>query len=116
MVPCWFLWWEGAFYTTSLADKFHVRSIRNNPRGSFCIEVEDVTPQLRSNRQVKGVGQFELIETDADLWMGRIREKYLGTSDSTPVFTEDRVVVKLIPEKLTAHGGDIILSPSKGTV
>ena len=110
MVPCWFLWHEDAFYTTSIADKFHVRAIRNNPRGSFCIEIEDVSPTMRSNRQVKGVGEFEIIEDNVDEWGARIRERYLGPAKAGTVpFAADRVVLRMKPTKITAHGGDLIL-------
>ena len=113
LVPCWFLWWEGAFYTTSGADKFHVRAIRNNPRGSFCVERQELTAERMSNRQVKGVGTFEVLETGVAEWGARIRRKYLG-STPWPVAGEGdgRVVLRLVPDRMTAHGGDFRLSPS----
>ena len=110
MVPCWFVWHDGAFYTTSQTDKFHVRAIRRNPRGSFCVEIEDVTAKMRSNRQVKGVGEFEILETDAESIGRRIRRKYLGDLRSDAPAFADRIVVRLRPERLTAHGGDLIVA------
>lgn len=111
LVPCWFLWWEDAFYTTSGADKFHVGCIRANPRGSFCVERQELTPQRMSNRQVKGVGTFEILEAGVAEWGARIRRKYLG-STPWPATTEagGRVVLRLAPERLSAHGGDFTLS------
>ena len=116
LVPCWFLWTEGAFYTTSGADKFHVRSIRNNPRGSFCVELQELTAESMSNRQVKGVGMFEILEADVADWSARIRRKYLG-STPWPVAGEGegRVVLRLTPDRMTAHGGDISLSRVPGS-
>ena len=106
LVPCWFLWWEDAFYTTSGADKFHVRSIRANPRGSFCVERQELTVERMSNRQVKGVGTFEILESGVAEWGARIRRKYLG-STPWPVADsgEGRIVLRLAPERLSAHGG-----------
>ena len=116
MVPCWFVWWEDAFYTTSGVDKFHVRAIRKDPRGSFCVEVQEITPRRMSNRQVKGVGRFEVIDTDVAEWGARIRRKYLGSAGGRLLAdAEGRVVLRLAPERLTAHGGDFMLSPGAGT-
>ena len=42
IVPCWFLWDGSAFYVSSLAEKFHVRSLMRDPRASLCVEVEEV--------------------------------------------------------------------------
>ena len=116
LVPCWFVWWEGAFYTTSGSDKFHVRCIRSNPRGSFCVERQELTAERMSNRQVKGVGTFEVLEADVAEWGARIRRKYLG-STPWPVAGEGdgRVVLRLAPERLTAHDGDFTLSRAQGT-
>ena len=116
LVPCWFVWWEGAFYTTSGADKFHVRSIRKNPRGSFCVERQELTAERMSNRQVKGVGTFEVLETEVSEWSARIRRKYLG-STPWPMASEGegRVVLRLVPDRMTAHGGDLNLSRVRGT-
>ncbi len=116
LVPCWFLWAEGAFHTTSGADKFHVRSIRKNPRGSFCVELQELTAERMSNRQVKGVGMFEILETDVADWSARIRRKYLG-STPWPVAGEGagRVVLRLVPDRMTAHGGDLNLSRAPGS-
>lgn len=115
MVPCWFVWWEDAFYTTSGVDKFHVRAIRKDPRGSFCVEVQEITPRRMSNRQVKGVGRFEVIDTEVAEWGARIRRKYLGSAGG-PLLAdgEGRVVLRLAPERLTAHGGDFMLSRGAG--
>lgn len=113
LVPCWFVWWDGAFHTTSGADKFHVRCIRNNPRGSFCVERQELTAERMSNRQVKGVGTFEVLETGVAEWGARIRRKYLGATP-WPVVDEGagRVVLRLAPDRMTAHGGDLTLSPA----
>lgn len=114
MVPCWFYWDGDAFYTTSFADKFHVRALREDNRASFCIEHErHVDGRYRGNRQVKGVGRITIMPDDDGAWLDRILKKYLGDARSRfpPVGTVERVVLKLVPEKITAHGGDVDLGP-----
>jgi hypothetical protein len=110
-LPCWFLWYEGAFYITSTADKFHVRRLQTDGRASICVEVTEVTPLKRANRQVKGVGQIEVFPDEEGAWGRRIQQKYLGEvqapiSGLGPV----RVVLRMQPDRLIAHGGGIFLS------
>ena len=109
MVPCWFLWTEEAFHTTSDPDKYHVKCLSANSRGSFCIEVEDVTPSGRSNRQVKGVGHFEIVrggitEIASGLWT-----KYLGTTRAAGLSDSGRVVLRMRPDSVSAHGSELAL-------
>ena len=113
MVPCWYLWDGESFYVTSERDKFHVRCLTRNSRASICVEAEDVvTGQRRSNRQVKAVGRVELFDDDAaGSWWRRIRARCLGQAglpDSMRLATS-RIVLKLTPERLSAHGGDLII-------
>jgi nitroimidazol reductase NimA-like FMN-containing flavoprotein (pyridoxamine 5'-phosphate oxidase superfamily) len=107
-LPCWFLWTAPAFYVTSLAEKFHVRRLQADARASICIEVTQHSTTRRSNQQVKGVGRVEILN-DAGDWGLRIREKYLGGLDGpAPVLDGSaRVLLRLQPERLTAHGGAI---------
>lgn len=109
MVPCWFLWTEEAFYTTSDPDKYHVKCLSANSRGSFCVEVEDMTPSRRSNRQVKGVGHFEIVrggitEITSGLW-----SKYLGITRAAGLSNSGRVVLRLRPDSISAHGSELAL-------
>jgi len=110
MLPCWFYWDGEAFYTTSESGKFHVRALRNNDRASFCIEHERfIDGRYRGNRQVKGIGRVEIFADDSGEWIGRILTKYVG-GDAWPTRGEadgGRVVLRLRPERLSAHGGDI---------
>ncbi|HET6472967.1 MAG TPA: pyridoxamine 5'-phosphate oxidase family protein [Pseudomonadales bacterium] len=106
-VPCWF-WWDGeAFYVTSVADKFHVRRLRADARASICVEIEERTAWGRSNRQVKGVGRVEIFSDAAGDWSRRIRMKYLGDIDLGTGLVASRVVLRLKPDRLVAHGGGI---------
>jgi nitroimidazol reductase NimA-like FMN-containing flavoprotein (pyridoxamine 5'-phosphate oxidase superfamily) len=54
VTPLWFVWQEGAFYMTSIADRPHLRRLSRNPRAGLCVDVED--PERpdgqRPNRQV----------------------------------------------------------------
>ena len=110
MLPCWFFWDGEAFYTTSETDKFHVRALRRNDRASFCVEYERIVDgRYRGNRQVKGVGRVEILPDPAGEWIGRILAKYLGAA-AVPVrdvSAIERVVLRLRPDRLSAHGGDI---------
>ena len=106
-VPCWFLWDGEAFYVTSLADKFHVRRLRADARASICVEIEERTEWGRSNRQVKGVGRVEIFSDAAGDWSRRIRTKYLGDIDLGAALVASRVVLRLKPDRLVAHGGGI---------
>jgi nitroimidazol reductase NimA-like FMN-containing flavoprotein (pyridoxamine 5'-phosphate oxidase superfamily) len=109
MLPCWFLWDGAAFYTTSEAEKFHVRALRRNDRASFCIEYERIVDgRYRGNRQVKGVGRVDILPDPEGEWIGRILAKYLGAGASAAgAVAVERVVLRLQPERISAHGGDI---------
>jgi nitroimidazol reductase NimA-like FMN-containing flavoprotein (pyridoxamine 5'-phosphate oxidase superfamily) len=108
MLPCWFVWDGTAFYTTSDPEKFHVRALRANDRASFCVEhVRMVAGRYRGNRQVKGVGRVEIFPDDDAQWLGRILQKYLGRSAWPTGRAANRVVLRLQPERLSAHGGDV---------
>ncbi|HIM35705.1 MAG TPA: hypothetical protein EYM33_09250 [Pseudomonadales bacterium] len=109
MVPCWFLWTDEAFHTTSDPDKYHVKCLSADSRGSFCVEVEDVTPSRRSNRQVKGKGHFEIVrrgitEITSGLWA-----KYLGSTRAAGLSNSERVVLRLRPDSISAHGSELAL-------
>jgi len=106
-VPCWFLWDGEAFYVTSLADKFHVKRLRADARASICVEIEERTEWGRSNRQVKGVGRVEIFSDVAGDWSRRIRAKYLGNIDVGTALVAARVVLRLKPDRLAAHGSGI---------
>jgi nitroimidazol reductase NimA-like FMN-containing flavoprotein (pyridoxamine 5'-phosphate oxidase superfamily) len=107
--PCWFYWDGASFYTTSDATKFHVRALERNDRASFCVEHERyVDGRYRGNRQVKGVGRIEIFPDSDGEWLGRILTKYLGVAAPPARLSENRrVVLKLAPARLSAHGGDV---------
>lgn len=106
-VPCWFLWDGEAFYVTSLADKFHVRRLQSDARASICVEVEERSAEGRSNRQVKGIGRIEIFGDADGAWSERIRVKYLGDAMIARGNVASRVVLRLKPTRLVAHGGGI---------
>jgi nitroimidazol reductase NimA-like FMN-containing flavoprotein (pyridoxamine 5'-phosphate oxidase superfamily) len=110
MLPCWFLWDGDAFYTTSDSGKFHVKALRQNDRASFCVEHERfVDGRYRGNRQVKGVGRVEIFPDQNGEWIRRILAKYIG-GNAWPDRADgigERVVLRLKPERMSAHGGDI---------
>jgi nitroimidazol reductase NimA-like FMN-containing flavoprotein (pyridoxamine 5'-phosphate oxidase superfamily) len=106
-VPCWFLWDGEAFYVTSLADKFHVKRLRADARASICVELEERTEWGRRNQQVKGVGRVEIFSDAAGDWSRRIRAKYIGDVDVAATLVAARVVLRLKPDRLAAHGSGI---------
>ena len=110
LVPCWFLWDGIAFYVTSFTDKFHVRCLRRNPRASIGIEIAHADAKAIGNRQVKGVGEVVISEDIAGFWARRIRRKYLGPDAPDFAGAPQRVVIKLQPHSLTAHGGGMKLA------
>jgi nitroimidazol reductase NimA-like FMN-containing flavoprotein (pyridoxamine 5'-phosphate oxidase superfamily) len=107
-VPCWFLWDGEAFYVTSVAEKFHVRRLQADARASICVELEERSESGRTNRQVKGVGRVEIFADESGEWSERIRAKYLGDLVvRQQVTVASRVVLRLKPDRLVAHGGGI---------
>ncbi len=109
-VPCWFLWDGTAFYVTSVAGKFHVKRLQTDARASICVEIEERSSQGRANRQVKGQGRVEIFSDADGAWATRIRMKYLGDVRlESPAVVPSRVVLRLAPDRLSAHGGGIRL-------
>ena len=109
LVPCWFFWDGSAFYVTSYADKFHVRCLRRNPRASIGVEIAHAAGGSVGNRQVKGVGEVVISEDAEGHWARRIAEKYLGNVAGPDAGTS-RVVIRLEPHRVTAHGGGLKIS------
>ncbi len=88
-----------------------MRRLQTDGRASICVEVTEVTPLKRANRQVKGVGQLAVFLDEEGAWGRRIQQKYLGEVQAPitglgPV----RVVLRMQPNRLIAHGGGIFLS------
>lgn len=113
LAPCWFYWDGCAFYVASLPDKYHVRCLRADPRVTIGIEVAEIEhaadARQVSNRQVKGTGDAQILEDGEGRWMKRIREKYLGPGAGEPAQAESRVVIRIEPKTLSAHGGTLRL-------
>ena len=130
LLPCWFHWDGVAFYTTSDPTKFHVKCLLRDPRAAMCVEaVEGSLPATAGGRrwhgQVKGFGDIELF-SDPDARVGAlIRKRYLEDSAKSPtraLFSEltpaqldnakpdERLVLRLEPKRLSAHGGGMRFS------
>ncbi|HUA46071.1 MAG TPA: pyridoxamine 5'-phosphate oxidase family protein [Solirubrobacteraceae bacterium] len=41
VTPLWFIWADGTFYLTSIADRPHPRRLEANPRAGICVDVEE---------------------------------------------------------------------------
>jgi PPOX class probable F420-dependent enzyme len=108
VTPIWFVWEDGAFYMSSVAEKSHVGRLERDPRASICVEVEE--PERddgeRPNRSVRATGPAELLDDVDGRWTRRITEKYLrgpGLEAKLAHRTaQDRVVIRLQPVRLIA--------------
>ena len=108
VTPLWFLWADGAFYMTSLADRPHCRRLANDARAGVCVDVED--PQRadgeRPNRQVRAIGSAELFPDRRGDWTQRITEKYVrGPGREEQIkkrLADERLVIRLRPADLLA--------------
>lgn len=108
VTPLWFIWTDGAFYMTSIADRPHLRRVARNPRVGICVDVEfpERTDGQRPNLQVRAQGVAELFADDGAAWTTRITEKYLrGPGRGQQVQArgrDERVVICLRPARLVA--------------
>jgi nitroimidazol reductase NimA-like FMN-containing flavoprotein (pyridoxamine 5'-phosphate oxidase superfamily) len=108
ITPLWFVWEDGAFYMTSIADRPHLRRLSVNPRAGLGIDVEapERADGQRPNRQVRAIGSADLFPDDHANWTVRIDDKYLrgpGAAASTAARAADeRIVICLRPTKLVA--------------
>ena len=108
VTPLWFIWADGAFFMTSIADRPHLRRLAQNPRAGLCIDVEDAERPdgQRPNRQVRALGVAELAPDHDAHWTARITEKYVRGPSSGELVearaADPRVVISLRPSKLVA--------------
>jgi nitroimidazol reductase NimA-like FMN-containing flavoprotein (pyridoxamine 5'-phosphate oxidase superfamily) len=108
VTPLWFVWEDGAFYMTSIADRPHLKRLARNPRAGVDVDVED--PERadgeRPNRQVRAIGNAELSQDDRAAWTTRITEKYVrGPAAAATVAAraaDERIVICLRPTRLVA--------------
>lgn len=129
LLPCWFHWDGCAFYTTSDPTKFHVRCLVRNPRAAMCVEaVEGELPAQPGGRrwhgQVKGFGDIKLFSDPEERVGSLIRGRYLNdthipskplldsltAADPTNASPSQRLVLRLAPQRLSAHGGGMHFS------
>jgi nitroimidazol reductase NimA-like FMN-containing flavoprotein (pyridoxamine 5'-phosphate oxidase superfamily) len=108
VTPLWFVWADGAFFMTSIADRLHVRRLSHNPRAGLCIDVEDPerTDGQRPNRQVRATGNVELAPDHDAEWTTRITGKYVRGAGRSEMIdsraADDRMVICLRPTTLIA--------------
>lgn len=108
VTPLWFVWQDGAFYLTSIADRPHLKRLSNNPRAGLGIDVEDPerADGQRPNRQVRAIGNAELAPDHEAKWTTRITEKYVRGAGAVATVAaraaEERIVVRLRPIRLVA--------------
>lgn len=111
VTPLWFIWADGAFFMTSVADRPHLRRLALNPRAGLCVDVEE--PERpdgqRPNRQVRAIGEAELFPDDQAAWTMRITEKYVHGPAAAACIADraadERIVIRLRPTRLLAVAG-----------
>jgi nitroimidazol reductase NimA-like FMN-containing flavoprotein (pyridoxamine 5'-phosphate oxidase superfamily) len=108
VTPLWFVWEDGAFWMTSIADRPHLRRLSNNPRAGLCVDVEDPerADGQRPNRQVRAVGTAELFADKRAQRTTQITRKYIcgpAADENVAVRAADeRIVISLRPTKFVA--------------
>lgn len=108
ITPLWFVWEDGAFYMTSIADRPHLRRLAGNPRAGLGIDVEDPerADGQRPNRQVRAIGNAELCPDHQAAWTTRTTEKYVrGPAAAASVSAraaDERIGIRLRPTALVA--------------
>lgn len=108
VTPLWFVWADGAFYMTSIADRPHLRRLASNPRAGLLIDTEDAERDdgQRPNRQVRATGEAEVFPDRDGAWTSRITAKYVrGPGAAASIASrvaDDRVVVRLRPARVVA--------------
>ena len=104
VTPIWFVWEDGAFHMTSIADRPHLSRLRRNPNAGIGIDTED--PERgdgqRPNRQVRATGTAELFPDDGGTWTRKITEKYVRGAGGAARAADERVVFCLRPARLVA--------------
>jgi PPOX class probable F420-dependent enzyme len=108
VTPLWFLWSDGAFYMTSVADRPHLRRLAANPRAGVVVDTEDAERDdgQRPNRQVRAIGEAQVFSDSGGQWTMRITEKYVrGAGAAASIASraaDQRVVVRLRPARIVA--------------
>jgi PPOX class probable F420-dependent enzyme len=108
VTPVWFLWSEGAFYMTSIADRPHLLRLAANPRAGVLVDTEDAERDdgQRPNRQVRAIGEAEVFPDRGGQWTTRITEKYIRGPGAAACIAsraaDQRVVVRLRPARIVA--------------
>ena len=108
VTPLWFVWQNGAFYMTSIADRPHLKRLSGNTRAGLCIDTEapERADGQRPNQQVRAIGVAELLPDRDAKWTSRITKKYVRGPAATAAVAnraaDDRVVICLRPTSLVA--------------
>lgn len=108
VTPLWFLWADGAFYMTSIADRPHLRRLAGNPRAGLLIDIEDGERDdgQRPNRQVRAIGEAHVFADTGASWTSRITAKYLrGPGAAASIASrsaDERMVIQMRPSRVIA--------------
>jgi PPOX class probable F420-dependent enzyme len=108
ITPLWFIWAEDAFYMTSITDRPHLRRLARDPRAGICVDIELAEREdgQRPNRQVRAVGNADLMPDTDGIWTRRITEKYVYGPTAAERITmrtaDKRTAIRLRPERIVA--------------
>lgn len=110
VTPLWFLWDDGAFYMTSIADRPHLKRLQANPRAGLVVAVEDPerVDGQRPNQQARAIGDAELFLDEGASWTRRVTGKYIrgpgATASAVARAADERIVIRVRPIRLLAVG------------
>lgn len=108
VTPLWFHWDGQVLRMTSLPGKPHVDRLSRNPRAGVVIDVEDDerSDGQRPNRQVRFVGDVEVVDDVDGEWTRTITARYLagpGAGERVDKRSRQRrVVIVLRPTETVA--------------
>jgi PPOX class probable F420-dependent enzyme len=109
ITPLWFVWADGAFWMTSLADRRHLADLRRDPHAGLCVDIEQPPAgHDRPNRQVYVRGFAKTFPDEGGDWTRRITVKYVpgatGRQHAEARAAQPRTVVRLEPSVRVAFG------------
>lgn len=106
ITPVWFVWRDGAFWFTSVANKPHIRRLRRDPRAGVNVHVEgpEDADGRRLNRQVRAIGNAALSPDVGGAMTRQITLRYLHGLSAPAVAerraADDRIVICLRPTEV----------------
>jgi nitroimidazol reductase NimA-like FMN-containing flavoprotein (pyridoxamine 5'-phosphate oxidase superfamily) len=109
VTPLWFLWAQEALHLASDTGRPHLARIAANPRVGLVVDTEDPEREdgERPNRQIRVVGNAELLRDTDGAWTKRIWVKYRSGHPEPDALTQrlhgrNRTHILITPHQITA--------------